>query len=58
MRTTVTLDEDVYEAAMQMAQVSGERFGKVLSELAGRGLNPPVVAATPRKKAGHRAACA
>jgi len=51
MRTTVTLDEDVYEAATRMAQVSGQRFGKVLSELARRGLNPPQ---PPRKKAGHR----
>ena len=40
MRTTVTLDQDVYEAAMQMAQASGERLGKVLSDLARRGLRP------------------
>ena len=40
MRTTVTLDQDVYEAAAHMARVSGERLGKVLSELARRGLQP------------------
>ncbi len=38
MRTTVTIDEDVYEAASRLAKLSGERLGKVLSELARRGL--------------------
>jgi hypothetical protein len=38
VRTTVTLDRDVYEAAMHLARVSGKRLGKVLSELARRGL--------------------
>ena len=38
MRTTVTLDPDVYEAAMHLSRVSGRRLGKVLSELARRGL--------------------
>jgi hypothetical protein len=38
MRTTVTLDEDVYNAAAHLARVSGERLGKVLSDLARRGL--------------------
>jgi hypothetical protein len=49
MRTTVTLDQDVYEAAAHMARVSGERLGKVLSELARRGLQPP-----PRRKTSKR----
>ena len=40
MRTTVTLDPDIYDAAMQMAQISGKRLGAVLSELARRGLQP------------------
>lgn len=35
--TTVTLDEDIYEVALQMSQASGEGLGKVLSELARRG---------------------
>ena len=40
MRTTVTLDDDVYEAAMRLSRASGERLGKVLSMLARRGLKP------------------
>ena len=38
MRTTVTIDDDVYEAATHLAKASGERLGKVLSLLARRGL--------------------
>jgi len=41
MRTTVTLDDDVYEAAMHLSRVSGEGLGKTLSLLARRGLTPP-----------------
>ena len=40
MRTTVTLDEDVYQAAVHLSRVSGDRLGKVLSTLARRGLAP------------------
>jgi hypothetical protein len=40
VRTTVTLDEDVYKAAMHFARRSGEPLGKVLSMLARRGLKP------------------
>ena len=40
MRTTLTLDDDVFEAAAHLAQVSGERLGKVVSKLARRGLVP------------------
>jgi hypothetical protein len=40
VRTTVTLDDDVYHAAMHLSQASGERLGKVLSRLARRGLKP------------------
>ncbi len=40
VRTTVTLDDDVYEAAMHLSRSSGERLGKVLSTLARRALNP------------------
>lgn len=36
VRTTVTLDDDVYEAAMHLSLTSGERLGKVLSMLARR----------------------
>lgn len=40
MRTTVTLDDDVYEAAAHLSRSSGERLGKVLSTLVRRGLKP------------------
>jgi hypothetical protein len=48
VRTTVTLDDDVYAAAMHLADVSGERLGKVLSKLARRGLAPPQAPASKR----------
>jgi hypothetical protein len=38
MRTTVTLDHDVFAAAQAQAQASGETLGRVLSKLARRGL--------------------
>jgi hypothetical protein len=38
MRTTVTLDDDVFEAARAQAEASGKRLGEVLSQLARRGL--------------------
>ena len=38
MRTTVTLDDDVFEAAQAQAQASGKKLGQVLSQLARRGL--------------------
>ena len=47
VRTTVTLDDDVYQAAMHLSRSSGERLGKVLSGLARRGLVPRP--APPRK---------
>ena len=34
MRTTLTLDDDVYEAARARAQATGKRLGRVLSEMA------------------------
>ncbi len=40
MRTTVTLDDDVYRAAIHIARSTGRRLGKVLSELARKGLRP------------------
>jgi hypothetical protein len=40
VRTTVTLDDDVYEAAMHLSRASGDRLGKILSILARRGLKP------------------
>jgi len=41
MRTTVTLDDDVYEAAQAYAQATGKRLGRVLSEMARQALHPP-----------------
>lgn len=38
MRTTLTLEKDVFEAAQAMAQASGKRLGEVVSQLARRGL--------------------
>jgi hypothetical protein len=40
VRTTVTLDDDIFEAATHLSRMSGERLGKVLSMLARRGLKP------------------
>jgi hypothetical protein len=50
VRTTLTLDDDVYAVALQLSQSSGERLGKVVSELVRRGLRPP----TPVKKSKPR----
>ena len=38
MRTTVTLDDDVFEIAQAQAQASGNRLGAVLSMMVRRGL--------------------
>jgi hypothetical protein len=43
MRTTLTLDDDVYEVALQFSQSSGARLGKVVSQLIRRGLKPPAL---------------
>ncbi|MEZ5400926.1 MAG: hypothetical protein R2729_14745 [Bryobacteraceae bacterium] len=49
MRTTVTLDDDIYDLAVRMSQASGDRLGKVLSNLARQGLNPPAAIRKARK---------
>ena len=49
MRTTVSLDDDVFEAAQTLASSSGKNLGKVLSLLARRGLRS---AATTSHKNG------
>jgi hypothetical protein len=38
MRTTIALDDDIYQAAQHLSRVSGQRLGKVISKLARRGL--------------------
>ena len=45
MRTTLTLDDDVYQAVATLSHTSGLSLGKVLSKVARRGLKP-----TPVKK--------
>ena len=43
MRTTVTLDDDVYQAVATLSHTSGLSLGKVLSKAARRGLKPAPV---------------
>jgi hypothetical protein len=38
MRTTLTLEDDVAQAAQSLARASGRSFGQVVSELMRRGL--------------------
>jgi hypothetical protein len=41
MRTTVTIDDDVYEAALANARATGRRLGRVLSDMARIALEQP-----------------
>jgi len=50
MRTTITLDQDVYDAAQHLSRSSGERLGKVLSALARRGLTASSTTSARSKK--------
>ncbi len=54
MRTTVTLDDDVYEAAQAHAQATGKRLGRVLSEMARQALQPPAKPSNRSRKGGSR----
>jgi hypothetical protein len=38
MRTTITVDNDIFEAAQMQARASGKKLGEVISQLARRGL--------------------
>ena len=40
MRTTLTLDDDVYEAVLCHARATGQRLGRVLSDIARHALMP------------------
>jgi hypothetical protein len=40
MRTTITLDDDVAEAAKALARSTGKTLGKVISDLARQSLRP------------------
>jgi hypothetical protein len=46
MKTTLTLDDDVYEAARARAQATGKPLGRVLSEMARQALK----SSKPRSK--------
>lgn len=48
MRTTITLDDDVYESAQAQSRASGKRLGEVVSTLARRGLQSPTQPTTPK----------
>jgi len=41
MRTTVTLDDEAYEAALTLAKSSGKRLGQVISDLIRRAVQKP-----------------
>jgi hypothetical protein len=43
MRTTVTLDDDVFELAKRLARLRGQSLGRTLSDLARRGLHAPTL---------------
>ena len=45
VRTTLDIDEDVLQAAKELAASRGSTAGRVLSELARMGLSRPVLAA-------------
>lgn len=45
MRTTLDIDDDVLQAAKELADARGSTAGKVLSELARKGLTPAAVVA-------------
>ena len=53
MRTTVTLDDDVFEAAKAQAQASGKQLGAVLSQLARRGLRASTRSASKSGQIGR-----
>lgn len=50
MRTTLSIDDDVLQAAKGLAARTQKTVGEVVSELARRGLKP--VGKTPRKRNG------
>jgi negative regulator of replication initiation len=49
MRTTLNLDDDIYQAVATLSQSSGESMGKVLSELVRCSIRPK---STKRSKTG------
>jgi hypothetical protein len=60
MRTTLDIDDDVLQAAKELATYHGRTAGQMLSELARRGLTPIVTARVrngvpliPRRSSGQ-----
>lgn len=51
MRTTVTLDDDAYQAAVTLAGTSGKRLGQVISDLIRRAMRKPE---RPTRRGGKR----
>jgi hypothetical protein len=47
MRTTLEIDDDVMEAAREMARLKNQGIGRTISDLARRGLTPD---ATPARE--------
>ena len=56
MRTTVTLDDDIYEAAVSHARATGQRLGRVLSDMARQALQPDSHARSAARRARRFAA--
>ncbi len=50
MRTTITLDDEAYEAAQTLAKTSGKRLGEVISQLIRRAVQTPEAARPKRGK--------
>lgn len=60
MRTTLDIDDDVLQAAKELAALKGKSAGQVLSDLARKALSPSTaprvrngVPLLPRRPAGH-----
>lgn len=51
VRTTVTIDDDIYEAALANARATGRRLGRVLSDMARVALQPQPAPPSRRKRA-------
>ena len=52
MRTTLDIEDDVLQAAKELAQRNGSTAGQVISDLARRGLNAPTAQRRPALRGG------
>ena len=52
MRTTLDIEDDVLQAAKELAQRNGGTAGQVISDLARRGLNAPPTKRSPGLRGG------